>query len=306
MRPITRRQFLAHSAATAAAFACAGSVSVPAAPVPREPWFKISLAEWSLHRALFSKKINNLDFPRIAREEYGIEACEYVNQFFKDKAKDDSYLNELNKRARDHGIRNVLIMVDDEGILGHEIPKLRLRAVENHYKWIEAAKKLGCHGARVNAYAMGSYDQQQKRVADGLHRLAEFAQGLKMNLMVENHGGLSSNGDWLTEVIKMVNMPNFGTLPDFGNFNLDKDSRYDRYKGVGAMLPYAKGVSAKSHDFDAAGNETHTDYRRMMRMVKDSGYRGYVGVEYEGPKTSEPDGIRLTKALLEKVREELS
>jgi sugar phosphate isomerase/epimerase len=272
----------------------------------KEPLFRISLAQWSLHRTLFDKKLDNLDFAKTAKNDFGIEAVEYVNQFFKDKAQDQKYLAEMKKRASDLGVKNVLIMIDAEGALGDQDEAKRKLAVENHYKWVEAAKFLDCHSIRVNAQSQGSYEEQMDRAADGLRRLTEFGDKHKINVIVENHGGLSSNGEWLAAVIKKVNHPRCGTLPDFGNFNLGGGQRYDMYKGVQELMPFAKGVSAKSGEFDDQGNEARIDYRRMMKIVLDAGYRGYVGIEYSGNKLSEPDGIRATKKLLERVRDELT
>ncbi len=271
----------------------------------QKPSFKISLAEWSFHKALFAKQMDHLDFPIAAKRDYGIEGVEYVNQFWKDKARDQSYLAELKKRCEGEGVRSVLIMCDGEGALGDANETKRKQAVDNHKKWVEAGRYLGCHSIRVNAQSSGSYDEQQERAADGLHQLCEFAVGHGMNVIVENHGGLSSNGQWLSSVIRKVNLPNCGTLPDFGNFDLGGGQEYDRYKGVAELMPFAKGVSAKSHDFDEQGNETHTDYFRMMRIVLDAGYHGFVGIEYEGGKLSEPVGVRATKALLERVQQQL-
>jgi len=268
--------------------------------------FQISLAEWSLHRALFEGKLDNLDFVRTASKDFGIDAVEYVNQFFKDKATDQKYLAEMKKRASDLGVRNVLIMIDAEGALGDQDEARRKQAVENHYKWVEAARFLGCHSIRVNAQSQGSFEDQIERAANGLRRLTEFGAEHQINVIVENHGGLSSNGAWLASVIKKVNHPRCGTLPDFGNFNLGNGQQYDRYKGVQEMMPFAKGVSAKSNDFDEQGNEIKTDYRRMMRIVLDAGYRGHVGIEYSGDRLSEPEGIRQTKKLLERLRAELA
>ncbi len=272
----------------------------------QEPLFRISLAEWSLHRTLFAGKLDHLDFARTARNDFGIEGVEYVNQFFKDKARDQMYLAEMKKRASDLGVRNVLIMIDDEGALGDPDEARRKQAVENHYKWVEAAKFLGCHSIRVNAQSQGAYEEQLDRAADGLRRLTEFGATHQLNVIVENHGGLSSNGAWLSAVIKKVNHPRCGTLPDFGNFNLGNGQQYDRYKGVQEMMPFARGVSAKSGEFDEQGNEVRIDYRRMMKIVLDAGYHGYVGIEYSGNTLTEPDGIRATKRLLERVRSELS
>lgn len=270
------------------------------------PLFKISLAEWSLHKTIFGGKLDHLDFAKTARDEFGIHAVEYVNQFFKDKAKDQSYLGEMKKRADDLGVASLLIMIDGEGQLGDPDDAKRKEAVENHYKWVEAAKFLGCTTIRVNAASSGTYEEQLKLAADGLRRLSEFGDQHGINVIVENHGKLSSNGAWLAGVMKMINHPRCGTLPDFGNFNLGDGKMYDRYQGVRELMPFAKAVSAKSHEFDTDGNETKTDYRKMMQIVLDAGYHGYVGIEYEGDKLGEADGIKATKALLEKVREELT
>lgn len=300
---LSRRSFLTSSAA-AAAVGVIGS-TVPAAIRPAAAKFEISLAEWSLHKTLFAKKMDNLDFAMTAKKEFGIEGIEYVNQFFKDKAQDKAYLAELNKRAADNGVKQLLIMVDGEGNLGDPSLKKRGQAVENHFKWVEAAKELGCHSVRVNAGSAGSYEDQMYRAADGLHALSEFAAEHSLNVIVENHGGLSSNGEWLAGVMKRVDLKNCGTLPDFGNFRLKDDEWYDRYKGVTELMPFAKAVSAKSHDFDDKGNETKTDYFKMMKIVLDAGYSGFVGIEYEGSVLDEFAGIRATKALLERVRSEL-
>ncbi len=276
------------------------------------PWaFKISLAEWSLHKALFAKEFDNLEFPAKAKNEFGISAVEYVNQFFMDKAKDTTYLTELNKRAADAGVTNVLIMCDGEGEMANLDAKKRMEAVENHYKWVEAAKFLGCHSIRVNCFGIGTAEEVAKAGADGLRKLSEFAQPLGINIIVENHGGYSSNGQWLSGVMKEVGMSNCGTLPDFGNFCTKRDGvgewdgkcieEYDRYKGVEEMMPFAKGVSAKANNFDEQGNCIETDYSKMLPIVKAAGYTGHIGIEYEGSVLSEAEGIKATKALLERV-----
>jgi len=302
---MSRRGFLLKSANIVGGM---GLMSLTGAELPgaQKELFPISLAEWSFHRTLFANKMDHLDFPRTAKQDFGISAVEYVNQFFKDKARDQKYLAEMKKRTGDLGVRNVLIMIDEEGALGDPDENRRKQAVENHYKWVEAAKFLGCHSIRVNAQSQGEYAEQQERAADGLRRLTEFGAEHQINVIVENHGGLSSNGEWLSSVIKKVNHPRCGTLPDFGNFNLGNGNQYDRYKGVKEMMPFAKGVSAKSMDFDEQGNETKIDYPRMMKIVIDAGYRGHVGIEYSGERLSEPDGIRATKKLLERVRAELA
>ena len=301
---IDRRDFIKQSAQTAAAIGVAAMAGEPLVASTKQ-LFKISLAQWSLHRALFKKELDNLDFAGKARFDFGIGAVEYVNQFFKDKAKDRIYLGEMLKRALDNGIENRLIMCDDEGALGDPDEAKRRQAVENHYKWVEAAKFLGCKIIRVNAQSRGSYDEQMKLAADGLRRLTEFGAKAKIAVVVENHGGLSSNGQWLAGVMKMVNHPMCGTLPDFGNFSVSKDEEYDRYKGVTEMMPFAKAVSAKTHDFDERGEETHTDYHKMVKIVLDAKYNSFLGIEYEGDGMSEPDGVRATKKLLERVHQEL-
>ncbi|MFN6189845.1 MAG: sugar phosphate isomerase/epimerase family protein [Planctomycetia bacterium] len=296
----TRRGFLA-ALATAGAAARLASSPATATPPAYAPLFKISLAEWSLHKTLFAGKLDNLDFPRAAKQTFGIDAVEYVNQFFKDKVRDTDYIAELAKRASDEGVTNVLVMCDGLGNLGDPDSAARTKAVENHFPWVEAAKRLGCHSIRVNAASEGSFDEQQKLAADGLARLSDYASQMQMNVIVENHGGLSSNGEWLAGVMKRVGKPNCGTLPDFGNFH-----DYDRYRGVEELMPFAKGVSAKSHEFDDAGNEVRTDYEKMLRLVVGAGYRGWIGIEYEGTALPEAEGILATKKLLERIRAELA
>ena len=268
--------------------------------------FPLSLAQWSLHRSLQSGKLDNLDFVKITKEKFAIDAVEYVNTFFSDKAKNKSYLKEMKKRSNDFGVKNLLIMCDDEGKLGNPNSKSRKKAIENHYKWVEAAKYLGCHTIRVNASSEGGWDEQKKLVVDGLSRLTDFSKAYSINVVVENHGGLSSNGKWLSQVISEVGKDFCGTLPDFGNFKIqtkekNKEILYDRYKGVKELMPYAKAVSAKSYDFDKKGNETTIDFKKMINIVKNSKYRGYIGIEYEGNRLSEYDGILATKNLLNKL-----
>ena len=328
--PTSRRNFLSQSAAfgsgilllpyglSSCASPAGGKETPSESPDARsvgettaDLFFKISLAQWSLHKTLFDGEMDNLDFAAKAKSEFGIEAVEYVNQFFKDKAKDSDYLGQMKQRAADAGVASLIIMVDGEGGLGNPNEAERTKAVENHYKWVEAAQFLGCHSIRVNAYGEGSAADVSSAAIDGLGKLSTFAKDFDLNVIVENHGGYSSNGEWMANVISQVSMDNCGMLPDFGNFCITRGDdgcaeEYDRYKGVELFMPTAKAVSAKSHDFDEAGNEIHTDYRRMLQIVKDAGYRGYIGVEYEGRKLGEAEGIKATKALLEKVGAELS
>jgi sugar phosphate isomerase/epimerase len=302
--PINRRQFVKNAATVAAGIALAPKAF--SMPTPKNS-FQISLAEWSLHKALFAKKMDNLDFPSVAKNTYGISVVEYVNQFFKDKAEDTAYLNDLLQRCKDNGVKNHLIMIDGEGGLAELDDATRLKSVENHYRWVNAAKYLGCKTIRVNAYGVGSREDVQKAAVDGLSRLGEYGEKEGINIIVENHGGFSSDGSWLSGVMKQVNKKNVGTLPDFGNFCLKRGENhscleeYDRYKGTAELLPYAKGVSAKTYDFDAEGNCIETDYNKMFTILKNADFEGYVGIEYEGSKLSEEEGIKKTKALLEKV-----
>lgn len=269
-------------------------------------WFNISLAQWSLHNALFDKKMDNLDFAKVTRETYGLGGVEYVNQFFKDKAKDTDYLKEMIRRAEDNDVKSLLIMIDGEGSLGATDSKERMEAVENHYKWVDAAKTLGCHSIRVNAAGEGTAEEVGKAATDGLAKLGEYAKNVGINVIVENHGGYSSNGEWLSTVIKNTGMDNCGTLPDFGNFCIERDKdnwrncvdEYDRYQGMKDLMPLAKAVSAKAYDFDDEGWVKETDYKRVLQTVKDAGYKGWIGVEYEGSELSEDEGIKATiKAL---------
>ncbi|MCD0459758.1 sugar phosphate isomerase/epimerase family protein [Roseiconus lacunae] len=306
-----RRQFLAYGAAAAAATGLSSKASFAADALKVTPPFKISLAEWSLHRTLRdeSKGLTNLDFPRVSKEEFGIDAIEYVNQFFKDKAHDEKYLTELKQRCEDQGVKSLLIMCDGEGALGDPDTDKREQAVKNHHKWVDAAKFLGCHSIRVNAQSRGSYEEQMKLASDGLRKLSEYAKPHGLNVIVENHGGLSSNGAWLAGTIAKTEMDNCGTLPDFGNFYIRRGKdpeEYDRYKGVEELMPFAKAVSAKAHDFDEKGNEVHTDFFKMMGIVLAHGYHGYVGIEYEGGKVSEYEGIKKTKELLDRVAERIA
>lgn len=297
----TRLEFLKTSALLGGLLICP-KLALAKESAPTEKWFSISLAQWSLHRAFKAGELNSDDFAQIAHRDYGIDGIEYVNQFYREKAS-DAYWGEMRKRADSEGVKSVLIMVDGEGRLGDPDDGKRAKAVTNHQKWIDAASALGCHSIRVNAGSSGTYAEQQKRAIDGLRRLTELAEPSNINVIVENHGGLSSNGSWLSSVIKGVDHANCGTLPDFGNFVINRKTgeSYDRYKGMKELIPFAKGVSAKSHDFDSDGNEVNTDFARVMKIVKESGYRGYVGVEYEGKQLSEPDGIRATKKLLQSL-----
>ncbi len=278
-------------------------------------FFKISLAEWSFHKALWEKNLDHLDFAAKA-SSMGIHAVEYVNQFFADKAEDLNYLDQMNTAAKDANVKQLLIMIDREGNLGDPDDTKRNEAVKNHHKWVHAAKYLGCHSIRVNAFGIGTADEVKAAAVQGLGSLSEYAANENINVIVENHGSYSSDGKWLSDVMAQVNMSNCGTLPDFGNFCIEREGgaqwgakcikEYDKYKGVDEMMDYAKAVSAKANVFNAMGDEREIDFEKMLTIVKKHNYTGYVGIEYEGNELTEEEGILATKALLEKYGRKLS
>lgn len=310
---LTRRSFLQQSLLGSGAVLLGASGCKPSTT---PAGLKLSLAQWSLHRTLQAGKLDHLDFPATAKGKFGVSAVEYVNTFFggktmpfKEAGKNAKYLNELLKRSRDEGVDNHLIMVDDEGSLALPDDAQRLPAVENHKKWVEAARLLGCKTIRVNLHGEGNSGDKKTASIDSLSRLGEFAKPMNINVVVENHGSDSSNGAWIASVMQAVGMSNVGTLPDFGNFCISHpwgqtqdpcEDMYDRYQGVQEMLPFAKGVSAKTYDFDSKGEQPKMDYKRLLDIVKQSGFEGYIGIEFEGKNQPEADGIRKTKALIER------
>jgi sugar phosphate isomerase/epimerase len=300
------------SAAMAAAAASAGPVvlahgnrPVTSVPVQSEGdglFFNISLAEWSLNRTIRGGDLDNLDFPAYAKDKFDIHAVEYVDQFF--PSADKAYAKQLLQRTEDIGVRNVLLMIDTAGSLGEGDEEKRKAAVEKHYQWVECAQILGCHSIRVNARGRGTAEELAFATTRSLRTLAQFAADYGINVIVENHGGFSSRASWLVDVIHNTGMVNCGVLPDFGNFEIDRregGEKYDLYQGVKEMMPLAKGVSAKSHNFDEEGNEVDKDYFKLLQIVKDSGFRGYIGIEYEGSKLGADEGIMATKELLIKA-----
>lgn len=303
-----RRTFIRNSVAGTAALA----VTPMLAHCSREKALRISLAQWSLHRSFWDGKLDAVDFASIAREKYDMDAVEYVNGFYVDQASDEAFWNKMKAQSDDAGVKNLVMMVDDEGDLGTASEKERLEAVENHYKWVHAAKLLGCHSMRVNAFGDADREIYRMAIMDGMSRLADYAAELDMNIVIENHGLFSSDAALIAGIIKEVNRPNFGSFPDFGNWCLsakwgttqgDCERVYDRYKGVAELLPYAKAVSAKSYNFNEHGEDTKIDYYRMMKIVKESVYDGYIGVEYEGMEKSEHEGILITRELMNKAWE---
>lgn len=302
---LNRRQFIAASVTGAAALA--NPYFAAQLFAGENPLFKISLAQWSLHKSFFEGVYDPREFAKVAAGKFGIKAIEYVNQFYADSL-NDKLVTDLRSTADSEGVISNLIMIDNEGNLGDPDAKARKQAVQNHYRWADAAHALGCKSIRVNAGSAGSWDEQMKLAADGLNQLADYCDDLNLNVLVENHGGLSSNGEWLAGVMKLAANPRVGTLPDFGNFVIDRETgeSYDRYLGTEELMPFAKAVSAKTYDFDAEGNETTIDYQRMMAIVVNAGYSDWVGIEYEGEDLSEEEGIIKTQRLLERVREQLS
>jgi len=285
------------------------------------PFFKLSLAQWSLHNAIWKRQLDPYDFTAKAKE-LGFEGVEFVNQLYPDvmKAKDKTaalkqFISKLNTAAKTEGIENVLIMIDGEGDLAVPSISERNQAIENHKAWIETAAAMGCHSIRINLFGERDEIAWKAQAAESMRKLGEFAAPYMVNIIVENHGYLSSNAALVMEMLAEVNLPNCGTLPDFGNFCLEREAgkrwdaacirEYDRYQGVKELLPKAFAVSAKSHDFDQAGNETHTDFKRMLQLVKDAGYTGFIGVEYEGQQLDEISGILATKELLLKQAKQL-
>mgnify|MGYP006148625501 FL=1 len=307
-----RRKFLKNSTLLLPLFSCGNLYN----SFESKLFFEIGLAQWSFNRAIKSGEMDNLDFVKVAKEKFDIKVVEYVNQFFFNKAKDKTYLKEMLKISDDLGVKNYLIMIDDEGDLGDTNKQKRLLAIENHKKWVEAANVLGCDNIRVNAQGFGSEVEVAKSATESLSLLGQFSKPFNIDIIVENHGGYSSNAKWLVDVIKNTKQSNVGTLPDFGNFcvksKVDQLSdwgsssegceyEYDRYLGVEEMMPFARSVSAKSYEFDDDGNSIEIDYYKMLKIIKDFGYNGYISIEYEGEKYSEYEGILLTKKLLEKA-----
>jgi len=288
-----------------------------------DPFFKLSLAQWSFNKHIRNGEMSPLDFAQKA-SELGFEGIEYVSQLYTNELKKDEdskvamqhLLDTLKMKSEKYNVRNVLIMVDGEGDLASPDVTTRNQAIDNHKKWVDAAAFLGCHSIRVNLFGTNDPEVWKQTAVDGLSKLAAYAIDKNINIIVENHGYLSSNAALLVEVIKAVNTTNCGVLPDFGNFCLKREDgkrweskcieEYDKYKGVAEMMPVAKAVSAKSYDFDENGNETTIDYKKMLQIVKDAGYTGFIGVEYEGSRLSEEEGTVATKNLLLKIAEQLN
>jgi len=282
-----------------------------------DPFFKLSLAQWSLNREISEGFMSPIDFAKQAAD-MGFEGVEYVSSLYEPllmgeddtKMSLDELIDTLKHESNKYGVENLLIMVDGEGDLSVIEEAERNTAVENHKKWVDAAAELGCHSIRVNLFGAQEAEEWKEASIDGLTKLSTYAASKNVNVLVENHGGLSSNAALLMEVMDGVNMENCGTLPDFGNFCLRREGgarwsapcieEYDMYKGVKELMPKAMAVSAKSYEFDEDGSETKIDYKKMLQIVKDAGYTGFIGVEFEG-EASSTEGIEDTKNLLLKA-----
>lgn len=270
---------------------------------------RLSLAQWSFHKSIQSNEMSQLDFIDKAAQ-LGFEGVEYVSTFFKEKVKDTLFLNSMNQRAAQHNLKQLLIMVDIEKDLATPSENQREQAVQEHYQWIDAAQYLGCHAIRVNLFGNGTSEETTRAAVKSLRQLCHYAAPRNIYILVENHGGFSSDGEWLVNVIKETGSGQCGTLPDFDNFCLRRvngerwgapcEEEYDRYKGVSELMPFARALSAKSYDFDEEGFETTIDYHRMLSIVKKSGYNGFIGIEFEGNRLSEEEGILATKLLIER------
>ncbi len=327
MTKLNRRIFIKNAALGAAGVSLAASFpKLLHAGEKKDLFFKLAISQFSFASQFWTKKLDPLDFAAKSKE-MGITGLDYCSMFFADKAKDSDYLNDLKKRSADNGSYNLRIMVDGEGVLGDLNDSVRLKAVENHYKWMDAAATLGCPMIRVNVEGEGDKDAVAKAAVDSLDRLIEYGRKQNIDVIVENHVGISCNAGWLAAVMKQVNTPHCGTLADFGNFCINRTKpetndiagymktkcleEYDRYKGIAELMPFAKGVHAKSHMFDAKGNDTETDFYRMFKIIKDSGFKGWVSVEYEGglfkmykpgsPYLGDYEGVAATKKLVEKA-----
>ncbi len=292
-----RRTFLRTAAAAAGSLAALSAAGPLAAAPAGDKKFRISLAAWSLHRG-FGKSWKNLDLPRIARQDFGIEGVEFVNSFF--ELPTHNYLQQLRREADSHGVELVLIMIDGEGDMSHQDRATRMLAARSHRKWVDIACALGCKTVRCNSgYTQdGTVDERIRRATESFTDLVQYADQAGINVTIENHGGYSSQPDKLLQLIKAVGHPRFGTLPDFGNF----PPEVDKYEAVRAMMPYAKAVSAKCLDFAPDGSHVQFDIGRMVEIVLAAGYHGFIGIEYEGDQLSEPEGIMACKRLLERYQ----
>ena len=299
----TRRDFVKATAMGAVAVGLGGKT--PAHPRRPKRDFKISIAAWSVHREVRSGKLKLIDACRFLREEYDVDGFELVNTLL--EVPTAEYVRKFRAEAQRFHLAIPLIMCDGEGDFGSVDPDERRRAVRYHTKWMYVASDLGCHSIRVNW--RGAPEGAEKdpalvlafteRSIDAYAEMARIGGENGLNVIIENPGGISSPPEMLLGLIKAVNSPRFGTLPDWGGFPDD----VDRYDAVDKMMPYAKGVSAKCYDFGPDGRETKIDFERMVQICVDKhGYHSFLGIEFEGDRLTERQGMRAAKDLLVKLR----
>ncbi|MEP3481035.1 MAG: sugar phosphate isomerase/epimerase family protein [Fuerstiella sp.] len=299
---MTRRRALQRASAGLSAIAATQLPAFSADANEQSDWLKISLQQYSFKSMLTGKQptLKTIDYPKFAVEKCDIKALEYFNGFFEDKAGNEAYFRDLRKRCDDLGVENQLMLCRNKRALDHPSATVRAEAAKDYRPWLEAAKALGCHSIRVDVRSKGDADEVQKAAVDGLNQLCEIAKPFAVDIIIENHGNHSSNGAWVASLMKAVDRKNLGTLPDFGNFG-----NYDRYLGVTELLPWARAVCAKTHGFHQDGTEEQTDFARMLKIIKKSGFAGHIGIEYEGRKHSPVEGVLLTKKLIQKTLAEI-
>lgn len=286
MQKLKRREFLSKSVAAGVA----SSLIVPAevlagAAGPKRPTKNdISLAQWALVQEIRDGKWKNSDFPRIAREDFDINGIEFVSTLF--ELPTYSYLKRLQRDAEKYKVTMVLIMVDDEGETCDPSREMRIQTAINHRKWVDIAKFLGCHSIRTNC--RGPKDAPKDRAlgwaADCYNRLLEYAAAAGIGILIENHGGLSNDPDWMISLFKKVDNPYFGSYPDWRG----PGREFDNYEYLRKMLPYAGGMSYRNQP-------TEEQTARLIKLCRNSDYRGWYGIESGGR-----DEIKLGKKLLEK------
>jgi sugar phosphate isomerase/epimerase len=310
----TRRGFMKKSSAAAMSLAASAVGLSQHAAAQKKRSYGISLAAWSLHRTIGEGpgKRAMLDMPQMAREEWDFDAIELVNNMLLTWEK--PYFDRLIKNAADQNVKILLIMVDGQGRIGGDTEEKRAEAVKKHSFWIDVAGDMGCHSIRMNwsgaARNVAEKPEELKafigRSVPGIRTLCDYGDKKNINVTIENHGGASSVPSALKKLIAAVDHERFGTLPDFGGFsrNDDRSFKIDIYDAIDLLMTDAKAVSAKCYDFDdQTGLETTLDYPRLIEIVADKhDYTGYIGVEYEGRRQGEFDGIRACNELLKKLR----
>jgi len=231
----------------------------------------ISLAQWALVQEIRDGKWTNLDFPRIAREDFGLNGIEFVNTLFEVPTID--YLNQLKKNANAHGVKMVLIMIDAEGDGCEPTPELRKQFVINHKKWIDIAHYLGCHAIRTNCRGPKDVDEDEalKWAAESYNMLLEYAVPAGISVCIENHGGVSNDPGWMISLLEKVDKLYFGSYPDWRRPADD----FDNVEYLEKMLPWAVGMSYRNQP-------TEELTAKMIKMSHDAGYRGWYGIESSG------------------------